>query len=599
MHWLNNRSVGAKLTSTVLFTVVGVLIVAAAAMILSHNQMLQDRQRQVQTAVEVAAGYADALQSDVEKGRMTQDQAVARFVEMTAARHYGEGGYFFAFTADRGIYLINGANPKAVGSDGMQLVDPKGRHFIRDAIEMVRRSGSGFFEVQYPRPGTTTPVRKINYAKLVPALNVVVASGLFVDDVDATLVQQAIVLGALMLPVLLLCVGWSVLVGRSVSGGVKRLAAAMTSLAGGDLASTVTGVARRDEIGGMAKTVQVFKDGLLRARALEASAAEAAEAARLVRERAEQERDAAAGQVQAVVSALAAGLSGLASGNLTCQIPGPFASEYERLRLDFNTAAEQLHSVISHIAADTQAITEGTSEITTAADDLSRRTEQQAASLEQTAAAVSEITSTVRQTAEGARQAQAVVASAQTGAERSGQVVHDAVAAMTAIEQSAAQITQIIGVIDEIAFQTNLLALNAGVEAARAGDAGRGFAVVASEVRALAQRSAEAAKEIKGLISTSTQLVGRGVALVGETGRSLATFVSQVDQIKAVVAEIAASAQAEASTLTEVNTAISRMDQMTQQNAAMVEQSAAACHNLSSQAAELKRLTGHFQTASG
>jgi methyl-accepting chemotaxis protein len=247
------------------------------------------------------------------------------------------------------------------------------------------------------------------------------------------------------------------------------------------------------------------------------------------------------------------------------------------------------------VTGSTAAIQSGTREISTASDDLSRRTEQQAASLEETAAALDEITATVKKSAEGATHAREVVAVADGDAKKSAIVVREAVEAMDAIAKSASQISQIIGVIDEIAFQTNLLALNAGVEAARAGDAGRGFAVVASEVRALAQRSAEAAKEIKGLISTSTTQVDHGVRLVAETGKSLERIMSQVAEINEVVGEIAAGAKEQATALQEVNTAINQMDQATQQNAAMVEQSTAASHSLSQETTQLSGLIGQFQ----
>jgi methyl-accepting chemotaxis protein len=247
------------------------------------------------------------------------------------------------------------------------------------------------------------------------------------------------------------------------------------------------------------------------------------------------------------------------------------------------------------VHTNTQAIRSGTKEISTAADDLSRRTEQQAASLEETAAALGEITNTVRKTAAGATHARQAVSTAKSDAEKGGEVVRQAVNAMSGIEKSSQQIGQIIGVIDEIAFQTNLLALNAGVEAARAGDAGRGFAVVASEVRALAQRSADAAKEIKSLISTSTAQVEDGVELVGETGKALERIFSQIAEIDTIVSEIATSAQDQATGLQEVNTAVTQMDQVTQQNAAMVEESTAASHTLSQETEELTRLIGRFQ----
>jgi len=247
------------------------------------------------------------------------------------------------------------------------------------------------------------------------------------------------------------------------------------------------------------------------------------------------------------------------------------------------------------VTLSADAIQTGTQDMSTASDDLSHRTEQQAASLEQTAAALDEITATVKKSAEGATHARQVVAAADGDAKKSAIVVRQAVEAMDAIAKSAQQISQIIGVIDEIAFQTNLLALNAGVEAARAGDAGRGFAVVASEVRALAQRSAEAAKEIKGLISTSATQVDHGVKLVGETGKSLERIMAQVTEINDVVGAIAAGAKEQATGLDEVNSAVNQMDQVTQQNAAMVEQSTAASRSLSQETAQLAGLVGQFR----
>ncbi|HEX3984553.1 MAG TPA: methyl-accepting chemotaxis protein, partial [Acidisoma sp.] len=246
------------------------------------------------------------------------------------------------------------------------------------------------------------------------------------------------------------------------------------------------------------------------------------------------------------------------------------------------------------VAANTAAVRSGAAEIGQATDDLSHRTEQQAASLEETAAALDEITATVRKTAASVDEARHLVEEARGGAERSGKVVRDAVAAMGGIENSSRQIGNIIGVIDEIAFQTNLLALNAGVEAARAGEAGRGFAVVATEVRALAQRSADAAKEIKTLISASGQQVALGVKLVGETGQALSMIVEQVMRLNGLVGEIAASAGEQATGLQQVNTAVNQMDQVTQQNAAMVEEATAATHGLTHEAEELAQRVGQF-----
>jgi len=304
--------------------------------------------------------------------------------------------------------------------------------------------------------------------------------------------------------------------------------------------------------------------------------------------------EAAAAQRQ-VVEQLAGKLKALAEGNLASRLDTPFPADYEALRQDFNRAIEMLGRTMQGIANNAGAVRAGAQEITQASDDLARRTENQAASLEQTASALDGITSTVQKTAEGAKAAREIVTAAKNGAAHSGEVVRRAVEAMGRIEDSSRQIGNIIGVIDEIAFQTNLLALNAGVEAARAGDAGRGFAVVATEVRALAQRSADAAREIKSLISASTEQVDFGVKLVGETGAALEEIAAQVAKLNSLVAQIAAGAQEQATGLREVNVAINQMDQVTQQNAAMVEQATAASHGLAGEAKELARLVGQFQ----
>jgi methyl-accepting chemotaxis protein len=320
---------------------------------------------------------------------------------------------------------------------------------------------------------------------------------------------------------------------------------------------------------------------------------DAAEEARLKGEAEAQEKERAL-----VANSIGAGLAKLAAKDLTFRMTNDMPEAYRKLQIDFNAALEQLETALQGVRGSTQGINTGTQEISKASEDLSRRTEQQASSLEETAAALDQITATVRKTAEGAAQARGVVSTAKTDAEKSGEVVRKAIEAMGGIEKSSQQISQIIGVIDEIAFQTNLLALNAGVEAARAGDAGRGFAVVASEVRALAQRSAEAAKEIKSLISASTAQVGQGVELVAETGKSLERIVAQVSDINTAVTDISASAQEQATGLQQVNSAINQMDQVTQQNAAMAEEATAASRSLSQESDQLTSLIHQFNVSS-
>ncbi len=376
---------------------------------------------------------------------------------------------------------------------------------------------------------------------------------------------------------------------------MKGLSSTMDRLARGDFQARVEGEERRDELGGMARAVQVFKDAGLEKQRLEAETIAQRGMTEQERARAELAKVQTAKAQAQVVTSIGSGLERLSAGDLTFQLKDDFPPEYEKLRTDFNDALSQLQQTMKTVVGRTQGLRSGGQEITQASDDLSKRTEQQAASLEETAAALDEITATVKKTADGAIEARKVVAVAKEDAEKSSGIVREAVGAMTRIEDSSRQIGQIIGVIDEIAFQTNLLALNAGVEAARAGDAGRGFAVVASEVRALAQRSAEAAKEIKALISVSTDQVAQGVDLVGQTGRALTRIAEQVAQINGVVTEIAASAQEQATGLHQVNAAVNQMDQVTQQNAAMVEQATAAAHSLRDETDALSELIAQFR----
>ncbi len=380
---------------------------------------------------------------------------------------------------------------------------------------------------------------------------------------------------------------------RRVTRPLLAMSDTMRRLAAGDNTVSIPDASREDELGAMAQAVAVFKNNAIAKLAADAEAV-------AVKARVEQEREAAGHAAIAQEQAFVVGVFGramehLAGGNLTYRVEDELPAPYLKLRDDFNAALGKLQSAMRGIVGNADGIRSGSAEITVAADDLSRRTEQQAAGIEQTAAALEEITATVKRSADGAKTARAVAASATTAAEASGEVVGKAVQAMAQIETSAQQISQIIGVIDEIAFQTNLLALNAGVEAARAGEAGKGFAVVASEVRALAQRSADAAREIKGLISDSSARVDEGVQLVGETGEALARIVGEVASINELIAEIAASAQEQSQGLEQVNLAVTQMDQVTQQNAAMVEQSTAASHALAREADNLNRLMAGFQ----
>lgn len=384
---------------------------------------------------------------------------------------------------------------------------------------------------------------------------------------------------AALVTALVTLVGW--LYTRTVSNAIGRVRRDMSRIAEGKFDTEVADAHRGDEIGDVAKVLMNFRDKLS------------------VADLADQEQARKQLEQQRLVTALSAGLVNLSEGNLTSPLTDSFAPEYEKLRQDFNKTLTTLNSAISDVIVAAGSIKHGALEISQASDDLSNRTENQAATLEETAAALDELTASVRSAAAGAKSVEQIVSEARTDAEQSGRVVQNAVAAMTEIEKSSEHISQIVGVIEDIAFQTNLLALNAGVEAARAGDAGKGFAVVASEVRALAQRSSEAAKEIKALIRGSSQQVERGVDLVGKAGNALEQIVQRVAHISSLMSDMATGANEQATGLNEINIGVNQLDQVTQQNAAMVEQATAASHNLNKDAERLTMLMERFRTDAG
>ncbi len=410
--------------------------------------------------------------------------------------------------------------------------------------------------------------------------------------------QERIMLGcSLALVADLGLLAW--LMTTRVVRGVGSLERAMGRVAGGDLGTAVHGVERRDEIGAMARALEVFRGAAIEKIRLATEADEARRAQASSRERQAAIDSAKAEDLRAFVVQVEGGFTRLAAGDLTARMSQPVAPEFEPIRAQFNQAVSQLEDTIGQVVGAVGAMRSGLSEITVAAGDLSQRTEQQAASLEETVAALGEVTRGVGDTAQRADAARQAAANACREAEKGGEVVSRAVEAMSEIEASSARIGSIIGVIDEIAFQTNLLALNAGVEAARAGEAGRGFAVVAQEVRGLAQRSAEAAKEIKDLIATSGAQVETGVELVTASGKSLGSIVAQVGGVAQSIAEMADAARDQATSLKEVSIAADQMDKVTQQNAAMVEETTAAAQNLSAETEQVARLVGGFSLGGG
>ncbi|WP_416368229.1 methyl-accepting chemotaxis protein [Tritonibacter mobilis] len=371
------------------------------------------------------------------------------------------------------------------------------------------------------------------------------------------------------------------LIAVAVSRPIENVVTHIDALQHGDTTREIPEANRRDEIGALGKALVDFRDT-------------SAEQKRMEEEKRKQDA-----VQEHVVTVLSEALGKLSTGDLTVSIKDDFPADYEKLSKDFNALVNRLFDTVSAVVDAADSIQNGSTEISSASDDLARRTESQAATLEETAAALDELTASVRQAAEGAGSVSNTMEEAKAEAVNSGTIVNNAVSAMTEIEQSSNHISQIIGVIDDIAFQTNLLALNAGVEAARAGEAGRGFAVVASEVRALAQRSSDAAMEIKTLIGDSSKQVERGVDLVGKAGDALHNIVERVTQISGLISDIAQGASEQSAGLGDINSGMVELDQVTQQNAAMVEEATAASHMLKANAVNLAQMVAHFQLGAG
>ena len=446
-------------------------------------------------------------------------------------------------------------------------------------------NGVDYRRVVYP---FTLPDLNVTWAVLVDVPEAAIAA-----PVQAQTLMMAlggiVVLAAVML-------GLYLAVRAFIKKPLTTLLSDVARLGEGDYSKAVAGAERGDEIGRLSGALEGFRHRLADSREMEAQAGAQRQAADQERQRNEAHRNESAQQQRHIVSILGHSMSQLATGNLSYRIAEEFPEDYASLKRDFNSALESLSQMTSTISVTTNNINGSTGEISRSASDLARRTEQQAASLEETAAALNQLAAQVGSSADNARAAEQSVEAACKDAERSGDVVQQAIHSMQGIESSSQEVSRIIGVIDEIAFQTNLLALNAGVEAARAGEAGKGFAVVAQEVRELAQRSAQAAKEIKTLINTSAGQVQEGVTLVGRTGEALGAIARQIMQINGLIRQISASASEQAVGIREINQAVNQMDQVTQQNAAMVEEQTAASLALADEAARLKSLMAQFDS---
>ncbi|WP_404862761.1 methyl-accepting chemotaxis protein [Georhizobium sp. MAB10] len=580
-----------------LYILIGLMlaIVAGAAafgLYQQHTRTVEERTAMLEAMTESATTMLAHYHALEQQGVLSRAEAQAQAAAAIGSARYLNGEYFFGFDMEHRIVM----HPtRAVGQDMTDYQDASGSYLYRDFVRLAQTEGQGIVEYYSPRAGSEEQYLKFSHVRKFEPWNWAIGTGVYADDIAAMFWQSAAIFGLVLVFGAVVALVGGYVFHKSVVAPLVALTGVMGRLASGDDAVTVPSINRRDEVGAITKSVEAFRIAAIEKGQLEADAGRQRGAIEQERAEREAQMQREALELQLAIDGIGQALSELADGNLLYRIDTRFSGQLDVLRENFNHSVAKLDDAMRAVGENARGIDAGSREIQSAADDLSRRTEQQAASVEETAAALEEITTTVKDSARRAEEARQLVARTKEGAERSGAIVRDAVHAMEKIENSSVEIANIIGLIDDIAFQTNLLALNAGVEAARAGDAGKGFAVVAQEVRELAQRSASAAREIKTLISSSGDQVKQGVDLVGRTGDALQAIVTEVQEINAHVAAIAESAKEQSIGLGEINSAVNTMDQGTQQNAAMVEQSTAASHNLAREAAELNALLSQFR----
>jgi methyl-accepting chemotaxis protein len=544
--------------------------------------------------VESGIGIFKRFQALEASGAMGREEAQKRAFEAVSAMTFNPDGYLFAYDYD--VNMRVHPDPKRLGQSFKGKPDSQG-FMYRDELVKVGRAGGGTVDFLGPKPGQEgNDFLKSSYALAFEPWQLVLVTGVYVDDLQAQIRSE--VFKALSFGIVILFLGsvLAFIVIRNISGPLGAIRQALNAVADEDVRLTIPHTDMKNEVGLMARATQALQQKVRERHAMEERQQRQQEELDGERQQnLDMQRDEAALQAR-VVSTIGSALEQLAKGDLTVRC-NDLGSRYAGLRDNFNEALGHLEAAMSKVNDKGIDIGGSKEEIRRASNELSQRTERQAANLEETSAALDELTVAVRQTADGARDAAQRVTAVSTEANRSDAVVEEAIGAMSGIEQSSAEITKIIGVIDEIAFQTNLLALNAGVEAARAGESGKGFAVVAQEVRELAQRSAAAAKEIKEQISRSSSQVENGVRLVGEAGHALKRISEQVKSASDIVGRIAHSAAEQDTTLRSISSSLNMLDQATQHNAAMAEETTASAEALSADTEELLDLIRSFRVS--
>jgi len=572
------------------------------------NGLEQQKAVELRHLGDVALRIVSEEHAAAERGEKSMERAQKDAALRVGQLRYGSGDYFWINDLAPRM-IMHPIKPELNGQDLSGSKDPSGKLLFVEFVNTVKTKGAGFVGYVWPKPGAAAPQPKLSYVVGFKPWGWVIGTGIYIDDLQAQVwssTQRSVIVGAI---IVLILGAVTILSARRISAALTAMTVAMGELAAGNFDVALPGLDRGDEIGNIAKAIETFKHKAIEKAQHDSQAAadvhrhEVEEAARRQRDqhememRAAQERSKAAEEQNQVVRALADALQRLSAGDLTVRLDDGFSHTYREIKDDFNSALTHLQETVGSIADAAREVTTASVEIAGSTTVLSQRTEEQAAALEQTAASMEQMAATVKKNADNAQAADQLAVSTRTVADRSGRVIADAVQAMSRIEESSTRISDIIGVIDEIARQTNLLALNAAVEAARAGEAGRGFAVVASEVRSLAQRSAQAAKDIKELITGSTAKIENGVELVNRAGGALNEIVDSIKKVADIVTEIASASAEQAGGIEQINKALLTMDDMTQQNSAVVEQNAATAKTLEQQALAMTDQIGFFNLA--